>query len=89
MLMIIILLIAHSDLLMVNGGGHRVARSPLDPHPNCEAGVLTNTYSEFILREQVTIGPGDQPQKDGVVCFYISLIDMLQMYEMFKLIKIN
>ena len=72
MLLALILLIAHGDILLVNGGGYRVARSAQSPHPNCEAGLLTNTYSEFILREEVTIGPGDQPQKDGVVCFIIS-----------------
>ena len=77
MQLLLLLLFAHSNILLVSGGGHRVARSAQNSHPNCEAGLLTNTYTEFILREQVTIGPGDQPQKDGVVGFNISLTNVI------------
>ena len=76
MLLLLIVLITHGDVLLVSGGGYRVARSAQNTHPNCEPGVLTNTYSEFILREEVTIGSGDQPQKDGVVRLHICLIHM-------------
>ena len=66
MFLIIAILIFNEHISIGNGAQLRTLRSTPNDQALCD-GLSNNGYTEFILKEVVTIGPGDEPLIDGLV----------------------
>ena len=66
MFLLIAILIVNEHISIGNSAQIRTLRSTPNDQALCD-GLSSNGYSEFILKEVVTIGPADEPLIDGLV----------------------
>ena len=66
MFFLVTILIVNGYVSIANGAQLRTVRSTPNDQALCD-GLSSNGYTEFILKEVVTIGPGDEPLIGGLV----------------------